>query len=857
MSTILLLDFADTKLTSETSSFCEGIAEEYGFPVDDVVHAHLTHRSQLAKLPKADVVVVMGAEALRMVLPDAPPLKKMAGALTYHAEMDMWVLPTMHPNCVYMPDGMGYNQFDTFYDHMRRAIDLCQGTLEFPPIEGHKMNWEFIGHNGTQGYGDDPKVWSGYFEATDDEIARAWQLLDYWLFDLEVDNLVFGLDTESFTVDHFKPLTMIQVYDPRNNTGYAFTWGVINALRTLWQQFFKHQRAKFVLHNTKHDRKMIKHWLNVSLENRDIDTMAYALGLTEKGNQTGLKYLSRQYCNAPFYEEGLEEWLDSDKAKINYGHIRPDVLAEYGCLDVFYTHSLSLILPPLVEREGTTNLVHDILLPAQRAFSDIEYTGILVDQPFSEQLQKEWQPLIDAAIKDVQNYAKDMGFPRNPDVVKGQVVRELCDCVPVPMRAELESVRCTSYRKHLHDTYDHNPECDKCNKRRYIRTVDDTLNVHSPKQMQHFCFDVLGMDETYEGRKTNKYFWKLNPAHEFTQLVMAYRQLDYLNTNIITGFKKFIRDDGRIHPNFWLSGTVTGRLSASEPAVHGIPKHGAHPKRLRKAFKPDPGHVLVDCDYANLELYMAHHLTNDEKLLKALQKDLHRTTAAAMYMKEYEEVTDAERQSAKPVNFGAGYNIGPGKLSRDINLIKITGGQKSKAQEFLDAFWNEYQTWNEGRLGWVAEAFENCELRTETGRVRRWNLITGDNAWKVENQACNFKGQSLASDLCLTSVVRLQDQLTKREYGRVMLTVHDSIVYSIKAESLHEAVDLIQRVMTDPVFETKTPFRVDVQVGRNYGETHSYSLDCPVEHVMRSLVSTDEDGVRHCSGCDNPDVAES
>lgn len=1133
---ILLVDFADTRLTKETTSICEDIATEYGYSHENLSYAHVDKKAQIPLLPKADVIVAMGAEVVRALLPDAPPLKKLAGALTYHAELDTWIIPTIHPNVIYTPEGKGYNQFDIFYDHMRRAIDLCQETLAFPPVGGHKLDWEFIGHNGTQGYDGDPKVWSGYFEATEEEIARQWELLDYWLFDLEVEELVFGLDTESFTTNHFKPMTMIQLYDPRTRKGYAFNWGVVKAQTKLWQQLFRHKRAKFVLHNTKHDRKMLKHWLDVDLQERDDDTMAWALGLTEKGNQTGLKYLSRQYCNAPFYEEGLDEWLDNDKAKINYGHIRPDVLAEYGCLDVFYTHSLSTILPNLCEREGTADLVRNILLPAQRTFSEIEYTGVSIDQKFASQLQAEWQPMIDSAIKEVQDYAREMGFPRDPELVKAQVSREICDCVPVQLCDELSEIRCTSYGKYLRDTHSVNPECQRCNKRRYVRLIDDTLNVRSHVQMQHLCFDVLGMDETYEGRKTNKYFWQLNPAHEFTKLVMAYRQLDYLNTNIIQGFDKFIREDGRIHPNFWLSGTVTGRLSASEPPVHGIPKHGKNAKRLRQMVLPDSGDVIVDCDYSNLELYMAHHLTGDEALLEGLQKDLHRTTAAAMYMVDYSEVTDVQRQSAKPVNFGcvpletkvltpggwktheqvqvgdqtlgynpktgqsewteitevhhysdaptvllkggynwhatttanhnwytrnqwglerfetttkmssgsnillsapadtpgtglnitpdeaaiigwlvtdgtfkfikgngivgriyqkkiegladirrllknidhtvrfrektgmywfflravylrdlairanldnlrideewilqldnaqrsafleaahlaeghtldtgvriigqnvgdvqraialaaymsghfvrdfvencpggtaphhrmrlgkahitnqrlkrtaatvqdvwcvttglgtwtmlhdgqtmltgnSGYNIGPAKLARDINLIGVTGGKKDKAQEFLDAFWAKYHVWDAARAVWLDDAMTNCELRTETGRVRRWNLITQDNMWKIKNQSANFKGQSLASDLCLTSVIRLQKELRRFGYGRVILTVHDSVVLSIHKGQVHNAVRLIKQIMTDPVFETETPFKVDVQVGLNYGETEEYDLD--------------------------------
>lgn len=825
---ILLFDAVDTALTSETLSICEDICTEYGWSHDDVDYAHMRKKEELPLMPQADVIVCMGADALKLLFPDAPVLKKCAGALMYHEGLGTWVLPTNHPNVIYMPDGAGYNQFDIFYDHMRRAIDLCQGTLTFPEPEGRVMNWEWMGHNGTQGYNGDPKVWSGYFEATPEEISRQKTILRAWLKDLDAGETVkFSIDTESYTVDYFRPMTMIQIYDPRVDKAYAFNWGVVEKAMFLWRRLLTHKNITWILQNGKHDYKMFKYWMKVEIKNWR-DTMMQALGLTEKGNQTGLKYLSRQYSNAPFYEEALEEWLDSDKTKINYGHIRPDVLAKYGCYDVVWTDDLDDVLPPLVKREGTDGLVDNILLPAQQTFAEIEYVGILVDQPYMAELKEEWVPLIDTAIAAVQDYAMRAGFPYDDDLVKSQIIRRICDCVPLDQHeklrrwAEDKKIAWASIRKYLREDIGLDSPCDACAKRRYVRDLDRTLNVSSPKQMQHLCFDILGMDETYEGRKTNKYFWKLNPSHEFTQLVEAYRQLQYLNRNIIAGFAKHIRDDGRIHPSFWLSGTVTGRLSASEPAVHGIPKHGANPKKLRKGFLPDPGCLLLDCDYANLELYMAHHLTGDEALLEGLQKDLHRMTAAAMYMKEYEEVSDAERQSAKPVNFGAGYNIGPGKLSRDINLIKITNGEKSKAQEFLDAFWSNYHVWNTARLGWVAEAMENCELRTETGRVRRWNLITKDNMWKVENQACNFKGQSLASDLCLTSVVQLQKELTEREWGRVMLTVHDSIVYSIKKEFVHEAVPLIRQIMTTPIFETTTPFKVDVQIGHNYGDTTDY-----------------------------------
>jgi DNA polymerase I-like protein with 3'-5' exonuclease and polymerase domains len=816
---IALVDYGDTRISNKALEIVEAVFEETGW-TDEVLYYHLDKRTQLLELKGHDLIVSMGAEALEPLCNTSRPLKKYAGSLTYNPGLRTWVLPTQHPNCIYQGK---YNLFDDIYDHLRRAVSLCRGTLSFPPVGGHKLDWEMVGHNGRRGtYPGDAKVFDGYFDATRDEVDRQAEVLGDWLTRLDSgEKCTFGADTESFTTDHFRPLTMIQIYDPGMRKAFAFNWGVIEWAKDLWVRFFQHPNATFIWHNIKHDAKMIYHWLGFWPlgENHD-DTLAWALGLTEKGNQTGLKYLSRQYCGAPYYEEGLDEWLD--KSDINYGHIRPDVLAEYGCLDVFYTYQLSGVLPQLVDAEGTTSLVRNILLPAQRTFAQVEYAGIRIDQEYAQSLAADWTPLINEAIQQVQEYAKEVGFPADPEMTAGQIERRICPCVPVSLWGELSGLSVAGYRKYLRETHGLDDACTKCNKRRYLRVVDNTLNVHSTKQMHHLCFDMLGMEQTWEGRKTNKYFWEINQNHEFAQLVKSYRELDYLNRNIVQGFGRFVREDGRVHPSIALWGTVTGRLAVRDPAMQTVPKHSANAKHIRRMFLPDPGDLVVDIDYSNLEMYMAAHLTGDQNLVKALDQDIHRTTAAAMYMKAYEEVLAEERQSAKPVNFGAGYNIKAKKLSRDKNLVKITEGEASKAQEFLDAFWNEYWQWDIARKEWIEEATQNCELRTELGRKRRWSLITKDNLWKVENQACNFKGQSLASDLCLTSLIALHSLLTAKEWGRVMISVHDSIVFSIHPENIHEAIPFIKKIMTTPMFETDIQFKVDVTVGPNYGDQESY-----------------------------------
>src|SRR5690606_36382699 len=119
---------------------------------------------------------------------------------------------------------------------------------------------------------------------------------------------------------------------------------------------------------------------------------------------------------------------------------------------------------------------------------------------------------------------------------------------------------------------------------------------------------------------------------------------------------------------------------------------------------------------------------------------------------------------------------------------------------------------------WKKEAVRTGCLNTEFGRKRRWSLVTADNLWKVENQATNFKSQSTGSDICLTRVILLTKLLKEKGYGRVILSVHDSIVFSIHRDKIHEAVPFIEKIMTDVPIETDTPFFVDTGVGHDYAE---------------------------------------
>lgn len=787
---------------------------------------------------KYDLILALGAEAMHTLCKTKKTLDKYAGSLTWNKSVNSWVLPTYHPSVVYVGDrktlNSRYDKFDILYDHIHRAVKLVTGKLQYPPKDGYTCDTEWIGHDGHCHSVD--KRWNGYYEATDEEVGRAQEVFTAWLdlldscsVDENETSHTFAIDTESRNTNVFRSqaFLMLQVYDGRK--AYAFNAGVLHhpQVEPLVKLFLMSGRARFALWNTKYDRQVIWHEFGVSLEERDVDGMVLAMGITEKGRQCGLKYRSRQDLNAPFYEEALDEYLNPDD--IDYSMIPPHVLATYGCKDVYYTYHEIPLLLSRVKAEGTLKLCTDILMPAQRTLADVEYQGMNVDVEYAKAKSLEWEPVIEDAIREVQDYARDVGFP-SADSGIGREYKSVCDCVPVRARfVYLEGARVLSYAKLLREAEVDLPSCKQCNNKRYVSRLDVTLNVNSPKQMQHLCYDILKMKKLphEDDLTTNKFFWEFNGNHPLSKLVAKYKELQFLRRNFLEGMQRFVAEDGKVHPDFLLFGTKTGRLSVHDPAAQTFPAHSENGKVVKKTIIADEGCVIVNADYKSLEMFMAHHLTGDPKLLENLlgEWDIHTALAAVVYSKSPGDITPEERQSVKSVNFGAGYGISGFKLALDPAMEQATGGDPEVAQQFIDAFWSMYSVWSAKCDEWRAQAQDVQSLTTEMGRKRRWNLITKDNVNKVNNQAINFAGQSMASDLCLSSLVRIHTQLQARGWGRVLLTVHDSLVFNIRREVVHEAVELITQEMTTPPFETFTPFSIDVEVGPSYGETEPYDKE--------------------------------
>jgi len=765
--------------------------------------------------PKA--ILALGGTAAHALLDTKKNVSDLAGLFEISPVHNVPVFVTYHPSAIlHGQEGL----FNNIYKTVKRAILFVNDQL--PMHVNRNVVYRFI---------------------RDDRDAV--NILSKWEKRARTQRIRLAIDTEShgphdgprFDVDTWD---MFQISDGKET--YAFEVQKLNKALDLLRSMLTENHIVWIMHNLAHDQKMFKRHLGVYARHFR-DTMVLGLGLTERGEEVGLKYMSREWFNAAYYERELEEpcELHGNKFTWKTGPLCEChwlALAKYGCYDSYYTWHLNDYLPKLVQEEGTLELCRNLLLDAQQMFAEVGIQGSgEVDQEYAQQLEEQWLPLIREAEQKIQGYAEAQGFPQDPKMVGAQQKAVPCpDCIcgdngildPWKVPAGMvENVDRKEWRATLKTTDFGDPSCRRCMKRRYVLVPDTVLNVRSPKQLQHLAFDILKMRPVDRNkRSTDKTFLEFNKTHPFAQLMLDLKEKDHLLRSYVYGIMDDVWSDGEIHPDFLLFGAVNGRLSIHNPPMQTLPKWGVANKQLaemtRKLFRARPGHLFADIDFKNLELFTAAHLSQDENLYRALtEADYHTTTAAAIFNKPYDQVTGNDRFNSKFVTFGIAYGRQAYSLAQG-ELKPITGGDEREAQKYIDRLWGLYPKWKEAYDRWQWEAVNKGVLTTPMGRKRRWLLITKQNLNSIKNQAVNFPPASLASDINLSAMIRLQRILPKMGLGRPLFPVHDSLVSEVLEARLQEAIEIITREMTTPPFETNIKFQVDVEIGRNLGEVMPY-----------------------------------
>jgi DNA polymerase-1 len=295
---------------------------------------------------------------------------------------------------------------------------------------------------------------------------------------------------------------------------------------------------------------------------------------------------------------------------------------------------------------------------------------------------------------------------------------------------------------------------------------------------------------------------------------MNTRYLAWCSRSALPGLKH--QDTGRIHTRWGQATAATGRLSSSDPNLQNIPIRSELGRAIRGAFVAPEGCVLVSADYSQIELRVLAHLSKDPVLIESFQsrEDIHTRTAMEIFGVAREAVDAEHRRRAKAVNFGVIYGQG------EQGLAKSLGIARSEAGQFIAAYFRRYQGVRHFMEATLDQARENRAVRTLLGRLRRVPDIREGHQGRraaAERVAMNTPIQGTAADLLKLAMLRLSEPVTPG--CRMILTVHDELVFEVPKLELEQALPLIKARM-EAVYPLDVPLVVDVGHGPSWALAH-------------------------------------
>ncbi|WP_303850678.1 DNA polymerase I [Seleniivibrio woodruffii] len=355
--------------------------------------------------------------------------------------------------------------------------------------------------------------------------------------------------------------------------------------------------------------------------------------------------------------------------------------------------------------------------------------------------------------------------------------------------------------------------------------VGHDINLNSPKQLQSFLFEELSLmppKKTKTGNSTDeeaiKALISLNPIYASElENILKYRELTKLLSTYALPLCDYAGADGRIHTSFKQTGTATGRLSSVNPNMQNIPMKGDYGVLLRSAFVPAEGYKFVSFDYSQIELRILAHLTGDVNLREAYRnnEDIHTKTAAGIFHVAPDQVTSHMRRLAKAVNFGILYGLSAFGLSRD------TGIAQKEAKTFIERYFAAYPSVRTFIDKTVQETRTKGYAETILGRRRYIKEINSRNktiAMRGERIAVNVPMQGSAADIIKLAMVECGRVMDDNKYdARMVLQVHDELVFEVKADIAEEFAPVMQKIM-ESVVTLDVPLVVNGAVGNNLGE---------------------------------------
>ena len=349
------------------------------------------------------------------------------------------------------------------------------------------------------------------------------------------------------------------------------------------------------------------------------------------------------------------------------------------------------------------------------------------------------------------------------------------------------------------------------------------FNINSPKQLGSVLFDELLLPygkKTKTGWSTNAdVLEKLQGKHPIVDEVLEYRMLTKLKSTYADGLLKVISEDGRIHTNFQMTVTATGRLSSTEPNLQNIPVRKKLGAQIRNMFVAAPGMMLVDADYSQIELRLLAHISGDKTMKEAFLsgEDFHTVTASNVFGVPVSEVTPILRSRAKAVNFGIVYGISAFSLAQDIGVYP------NEAKAYIDAYLEKYHGVRDYMKQIVETAKAQGYVSTVYGRRRYLPELKSANFNMRsfgERVALNMPVQGTAADIIKLAMVNVHRRLKAEGLkARLILQVHDELIVECPGEEAEQVRQILTEEMENAA-RLSVPLLAEAHIGHSWAEAH-------------------------------------
>jgi len=532
----------------------------------------------------------------------------------------------------------------------------------------------------------------------------------------------------------------------------------IEDVRRVLDQLFADPAIKFFAHHWKFDYKILLRAGFTPPKLAD-DTMISAWLLTPdrgQGVTYGLKGLARDRLGVVMSQ--ITELIGTGDAETNMALVPVESAGRYAAQDADMTHALHRSFAPRVQEANLANILHEIELPLTPVLARMELEGVRIDPAYFTEL-----------ARDIE---RDLALVR-------------------------ESVYEAAGRE---------------------------FNINSPKQVGEILFEELKLPTSKKvktGYSTDVTVLEdLKKIHPLPARLLEFRHLDKLRSTYVEALPRAIHPlTSRVHTSYGQTDAATGRLSSNDPNLQNIPVRSSDGMRVRRGFTPrQPGWSFVAADYSQIELRILAHMSGDAALTEAFKSgsDVHALTASKVLGIPLAELTPAQRNQAKAINFGIIYGMSAFRLARDMELDRAT------AEKFIADYFAVYSGVKNFIENTKSEARETGFVRTLCGRRRPILEINSRNysaRGQAERIAVNTPIQGTSADMIKLAMVRIDHRITREKLAaRMILQVHDELIIDSPDAEVETVMSLVCEEMTAALPLGDVPIKVDVNSGPNWAE---------------------------------------